>query len=70
MSIKNIIVDNGGVLSVPKTGHWFLTPNFWSIIKLDDVSVDSLRIAMKKNICMLILLDLMKLEQVITLDLL
>ena len=49
MSIKNIIVDNGGVLSDPKTGHWFLTPNFWNIIKLDDVSVDSLRIAMKKD---------------------
>ena len=53
MSIKNIIVDNGGVLSDPKTGYWFLTPNFWNIIKLDDVSVDSLRIAMKKNISML-----------------
>ena len=34
--IKNIIFDNGDVLSVPKTGHWFITPNFWDILGIDE----------------------------------
>lgn len=34
--IKNIIFDNGGVLSAPKTGHWFITPNFWNILGIEE----------------------------------
>ena len=34
--IKNIIFDNGGVLSTPKTGHWFITPNFWNILSIEE----------------------------------
>ena len=29
--IKNIIFDIGGVLAEPKSGHWFITTNFWNI---------------------------------------
>jgi len=49
MHIKNIIFDNGGVLSNPKTGHWFITPNFWEILNLDEKkSVDDMKCSMKK----------------------
>ena len=34
--IKNIIFDNGGVLATPRTGHWFITPNFWNILGIDE----------------------------------
>ena len=30
--IKNIIFDIGGVLAEPKSGHWFITTNFWNIL--------------------------------------
>ena len=36
MHLKNIIIDNGGVLSSPKTGNWFITTNFWNIINIDE----------------------------------
>lgn len=44
--IKNIIFDVGGVLANPKTGHWFITPNFWNI--LDKCLVDEK--VLKKNL--------------------
>ncbi|QSX04687.1 HAD-IA family hydrolase [Sedimentibacter sp. zth1] len=30
MSIKGILIDSGRVLNGPRTGHWFITPNFFS----------------------------------------
>ena len=47
MDIKNIVFDNGGVLSVPRTGHWFITPNFFNIVK-NKIDIKSLKDAMKK----------------------
>ena len=47
--IRNIIFDNGGVLSEPKTGHWFITPNFWKILNLDEIiNIDNMKCSMKK----------------------
>ncbi|SFB10163.1 HAD family hydrolase [Clostridium frigidicarnis] len=31
--IKAILFDSGRTLNVPRTGHWFITPNFLNIIK-------------------------------------
>jgi putative hydrolase of the HAD superfamily len=30
--IKAIIFDSGRTLNIPRTGHWFITPNFFNII--------------------------------------
>jgi putative hydrolase of the HAD superfamily len=30
--IKAILFDSGHTLNMPRTGHWFITPNFFSII--------------------------------------
>lgn len=48
MKIKNIIFDIGGVLADPKSGHWFITPNFWTIIDKDSVDDDELKNSLKK----------------------
>lgn len=48
MKIKNIIFDIGGVLADPKSGHWFITPNFWNIIDKKYVRDDELKISLKK----------------------
>ena len=54
MKIKNIIFDNGGVLSDPKTGHWFITTNFWEILNLDkNTNIDNMKSIMKKYIHLL-----------------
>lgn len=47
MHIKNIIFDNGGVLSVPRTGHWFITPNFFNIVE-NKIDINLLKGTMKK----------------------
>jgi putative hydrolase of the HAD superfamily len=31
--VKAILFDSGRTLNVPRTGHWFITPNFMSIIE-------------------------------------
>lgn len=31
--IKAILFDSGRTLNVPRTGHWFITPNFFNIIE-------------------------------------
>lgn len=31
--IKAILFDSGRTLNIPSTGHWFITPNFFSIVK-------------------------------------
>lgn len=33
--IKAILFDSGRTLNVPRTGHWFITPNFMKIIDLE-----------------------------------
>lgn len=30
--VKAILFDSGRTLNVPRTGHWFVTPNFFSIV--------------------------------------
>lgn len=32
-NVKAILFDSGRTLNVPRTGHWFITPNFIKIIK-------------------------------------
>ena len=49
MYIRNIIFDNGGVLANPRTGHWYITPNFWNIVDLDkETNMDIIKDVMKK----------------------
>lgn len=36
-NIKAILFDSGRTLNVPRTGHWFITPNFMKIIQLEDL---------------------------------
>lgn len=48
MNIKNIIFDIGGVLADPKSGHWFITTNFWNIIDKDLVNQEKLKSSLKK----------------------
>lgn len=35
-NIKAILFDSGRTLNVPRTGHWFITPNFMKIIDIED----------------------------------
>lgn len=53
MSIKNIVFDIGGVLADPKTGHWFITDNFWNIIDKNLTGSSILIESLNKNICLL-----------------
>lgn len=39
-TIKAVLFDSGRVLNKPITGHWFITPNFWSFV--DKTMFDSL----------------------------
>jgi putative hydrolase of the HAD superfamily len=32
-NVKAILFDSGRTLNVPSTGHWFITPNFFNILK-------------------------------------
>lgn len=32
-SVKAILFDSGHILNVPRTGYWFITPNFMDIIE-------------------------------------
>ncbi|MEG1150362.1 MAG: HAD-IA family hydrolase [Bacilli bacterium] len=49
-NIKAILFDSGRTLNVPRTGHWFITPNFFKIIERDNISYtnDKLTKAMQK----------------------
>ena len=31
--VKAILFDSGRTLNIPRTGHWFITPNFFNIIR-------------------------------------
>lgn len=46
--IKNIIFDIGGVLAEPKSGHWFITTNFWNILDKNLIDEEKLKISLKK----------------------
>jgi putative hydrolase of the HAD superfamily len=46
--IKNIIFDIGGVLAEPKSGHWFITTNFWNILNKNLIDEEKLKISLKK----------------------
>ena len=35
-NVKAILFDSGRTLNVPRTGHWFITPNFIKIIEKSD----------------------------------
>ncbi len=48
--IKNIIFDVGGVLANPKSGHWFITNNFYSIIDKNLINEDKLNMCLKDNL--------------------
>lgn len=48
MTIKNIIFDIGGVLADPKSGHWFITPNFWNNIDKKYIDNNELKSSLKK----------------------
>lgn len=50
MNITNIVFDIGGVLAKPKSGNWFITPNFWNIIDKSEVNQDELNNSLKKYI--------------------
>ena len=50
MNIKNIIFDIGGVLADPKSGHWFITTNFWNIINKNWVDQEKLKNSLKKHL--------------------
>ena len=46
--MKNIIFDIGGVLAEPKSGHWFITTNFWNILNKNLIDEEKLKISLKK----------------------
>lgn len=50
MNIKNIIFDIGGVLADPKSGHWFITTNFWNIVNKNWVDQEKLKNSLKKHL--------------------
>lgn len=36
--IKAILFDSGRTLNIPRTGHWFITPEFYNIVHKDKLS--------------------------------
>lgn len=46
--MKNIIFDIGGVLAEPKSGHWFITTNFWNILDKNLIDEEKLKMSLKK----------------------
>lgn len=50
-NIKAILFDSGRVLNYPTTGHWFITPNFWSFVdksKFDIIDKNKISYAFRK----------------------
>lgn len=49
-NIKAILFDSGRTLNVPRTGHWFITPNFFNIVNKEnfEVNENELELAMEK----------------------
>lgn len=46
--MKNIIFDIGGVLANPKSGNWFITPNFYKIVNKNLINEELLLIKLKE----------------------
>lgn len=46
--MKNIIFDIGGVLANPKSGNWFITTNFYTIVDRTLINEESLKKSLKK----------------------
>ena len=49
MNLKYIIFDFGKVLGYPKSGKWFLTPKFMTILKDSTVNLDKAKEAISNN---------------------
>ncbi|WP_142412850.1 HAD-IA family hydrolase [Hathewaya massiliensis] len=49
-NIKAILFDSGRTLNVPRTGHWFITPNFFNIVNKGnfEINENELELAMEK----------------------
>lgn len=50
-NIEAILFDSGRVLNYPITGHWFITPNFFSVVNKDSfesISIERRNIAFAK----------------------
>jgi len=41
-NVKAILFDSGHTLNKPKTGHWFIPPNFYQIVDSSKINSDSL----------------------------
>ncbi|MDR7855399.1 HAD-IA family hydrolase [Tissierella sp.] len=49
--IKAILIDSGRVLNRPRTGHWFITPDFFTYVDkkiFDDIPPSKVRMAFSK----------------------
>jgi putative hydrolase of the HAD superfamily len=44
-NIKAILFDSGRTLNVPRTGHWFITPNFLNIIDISKLKINEIMLA-------------------------
>ena len=49
-NVKAILFDSGRTLNVPRTGHWFITPNFIKIIDREDFTFNYEEIDRAMNI--------------------
>lgn len=52
MKIRAILIDSGRVLNGPRTGHWFITPNFFDYVdkkKFNSLSKTKLSTAFSKS---------------------
>lgn len=45
---KYIILDFGLVLGKPKTGEWFITPNFFEILEIEKIDLKKLKFLFNK----------------------
>lgn len=45
---KYIILDFGLVLGKPKTGEWFITPNFFEILETEKIDLKKLKFLFNK----------------------
>ena len=49
-NVKAILFDSGRTLNVPRTGHWFITPNFMKIIDREDFTYSNEEINKAKRV--------------------
>ena len=51
-NLKGILLDSGRVLNSPRTGHWFISPNFYNYVdrnKFEEIDKDLLDRSFKKG---------------------